>query len=269
MLIDTHSHISDRAFDADRAAVLARAAEAGVTAMVDVGIDLESSRRALACAEAHPQVHAAVGVHPHEGDGVDAATIDALRALARGSRRVVAVGETGLDFYRNRSTREGQVHSLRLHMALARELSLPLILHLRSSANAGPGATDAYETMIALLREEGAGLRGVSHCFSGTVALGEAFVALGFDVSFAGNATYPAAQVLRDAARALPLERIVVETDCPYLAPQGRRGKRNEPALVRETAEALAKARGMPLADFAAATTANARRLFGIAGAAS
>jgi len=266
MLVDTHAHVSGDAFDQDRPAVLARAREAGVAAIVDVGIDLASSRRAVAFAEANEGAYAAIGIHPYDGDMVDEGVIAELRAIAKGSAKVKAIGETGLDFFRNRSSREGQIRAVKLHMDLARELSLPLVLHLRSSASAGAGAQDAYETMIELLRAEAPGLRGISHCFSGTPALGEALVALGFHVSFAGNATYPAAQVLRDTAKALPLDRILVETDCPYLSPQGFRGGRNEPGHVRLTAGKLAEVRGMTLTEFGAATSQNARKLFGIEG---
>jgi TatD DNase family protein len=263
MLIDTHAHVSDAAFNKDRPEVLARARAAGVRAFVDVGIDLATSRRALAFAAQHDDIYAAIGVHPHEGDSVDDATIAELRDLARGNAaKVVAVGETGLDFYRNRSSREGQTRGLRAQLDLARELDLPVILHLRSSANAGEGAMDAYEGALAVLKESGRGLTGVSHCFSGTPALARALVDLGFYVSFAGNSTYPNAGVLREAAKEVPLDRIVVETDCPYLTPQKWRGQRNEPAYVASTAEALARVRGMGLNEFGEAVSENARRLF-------
>ena len=267
MLIDTHSHVSDSGFNADRAAVLARAREAGVATMIDIGTDIATSRRALKFASENDGVFAAVGIHPHEGDSVDDATIAELREMARANpAKVVAIGETGLDFYRNRSSRDGQVRALKAHFALARELSLPLVLHLRSSATAGEGATDAYETAVELLRAEAPGLTGVSHCFSGTPPLARALCDLGFSISFAGNVTYPNGPVLRDAAREVPLERIVVETDCPYLTPQKHRGKRNEPAFVRLTAETVAQARGISLTELAAATTANAQRLFKLPG---
>lgn len=262
MLIDTHAHVSDAAFNKDRAEVLTRARAAGVEVMVDVGIDVATSRRALAFANQHEGVYASVGIHPHEGDSVDEAAIAELRDLARGNAKVVAIGETGLDFYRNRSSREGQDRGLRLQLDLARELDLPVILHLRSSANAGEGANDAYEAALAVLRESARGMTGVSHCFSGTPAHAKALVDLGFYVSFAGNATYPNAGVLREAAQVVPLDRIVVETDCPYLTPQRNRGQRNEPAYVAQTAEALAQARGMKTGEFAEAVTRNARRLF-------
>lgn len=268
MLFDTHAHIHDEAFNKDRDEVLARAAGAGVDAICDVGTDLHTSRRAVALAagSGRPRVYAAVGVHPHDADGFDAAALEELRALAR-SPGVTAIGETGLDFYRNRSSREGQDRALRAQLDLACETGLAAVLHLRSSANAGEGATDAYEACLRVLDDYRGRLRAVSHCFSGTPALAHAFVERGFYVSFAGNATYPNAPVLREAAKAVPLERIVIETDCPYLTPQARRGKRNEPAYVQLTAEALAAALGIPFAEFAAATTANARRLFGLDGA--
>lgn len=263
-LVDSHAHVSDPAFDADRADTLARARAAGVTTMIEIGTDVETSRRALAHAAREPGVFAAIGVHPHEGDSVGPETIERLREMARGAPagKVVAIGETGLDFFRNRSSREGQRRALRMHLDLARELDLPVVLHLRSSANAGAGATDAYEACLAALREAGPGLRGVSHCFSGTPALAGELVALGFMISFAGNVTYPNAPVLREAAKEVPLDRILVETDCPYLTPQKHRGKRNEPAWVRLAAEAIAGARGAQFEEIARASADNARRLF-------
>ncbi len=261
-LIDTHSHVSDPGFNKDREEVLARARAAGVTIMIDIGTDIGTSRRAVKMAGERADVYAAVGIHPHEADSVTDATIAELREMARSSPKVVAIGETGLDFYRNRSSREGQRASLRRHLDLARELNLPVVLHLRSSANAGEGAADAYEGAVEALKEAGGGLRGVSHCFSGTPALARALVDLGFYISFAGNVTYPNAPVLREAAREVPLDRIVVETDCPYLTPQAHRGKRNEPAYVRLTAEAVAAARGMLYEELSAAIMLNAQRLF-------
>jgi TatD DNase family protein len=262
LLIDTHAHVSGTEFNKDRAEVLARAREAGLVGIVDVGIDLTSSRRALALAAAHADIHAAVGIHPHDADKVDEATLAAVRELARSSPKVVAIGETGLDFYRNRSTREAQEHSLRGHLDIARDLGLPAILHLRSSATAGEGATDAYESALRVLEDYRGAVTGVSHCFSGTPALARALCDLGFFVSFAGNVSYPKAVELHEAARAVPLDRVVVETDCPYLSPQPVRGRRNEPAHVKMTAAAVAALRGVDAALVERATTENARRLF-------
>jgi TatD DNase family protein len=267
MLFDTHAHLHDEAFQKDRAAALARALEAGVEAICEVGIDLLSSKKAVALAAAPPvpgpKIYAAIGIHPHDADRMREGAIEELRRLA-GSPGVVAIGETGLDFYRNKSSREGQERAFRAQLELACDLGLPLILHLRSSAQAGDGALDAYRACLRVLDDYRGAARGVSHCFSGTPEIAQALAERGFYVSFAGNATYPNAAVLREAARAAPLDRILVETDCPYLAPQAHRGKRNEPAFVRETADEIARARGVAFEEIAAATAANARRLFGL-----
>jgi TatD DNase family protein len=268
MLFDTHAHVHDKAYDADRTEVLARARAAGVEAICDVGIDVASSRKAVRLAAAPaasgPRIYAAVGIHPHEADRADPAAIEEIRGLAT-SPGVVAIGETGLDFFRNRSSREGQERALRAQLDLARDLGLAAILHLRSSASAGPGAEDAYRECLRVLDHYAGGVRGVSHCFSGTPELARALVERGFYISFAGNVTYPNAPILREAARAVPLERIVIETDCPYLTPQAKRGTRNEPAYLRETAAEIARARGSSFEEVAAATAKNARALFGIA----
>jgi TatD DNase family protein len=266
VFFDTHAHLTDEQFDEDREAVLDRAREAGLEAIVNIGTDLESSRHAVALAAAPrpggPRLFAAVGVHPYDGDSVDAAAIEALRALAA-APEVVAFGESGLDFFRMRSSREGQERAMRAHLDLARACGKAAVLHLRSSATPGEGAADAYDAALRILADY-ADLRVVSHCFSGTPAHARALAERGFYVSFAGNASYKKADALRAAAREVPLERIVLETDCPYLAPEGSRGKRNEPALVRVTAEAIARAKGVALAELAAAATANARRLFAL-----
>ncbi len=269
MLFDTHAHVHDEAFNRDRADVLARAREAGVDEICDIGIDLASSRKAVALAALSaasgggPRIYAAVGIHPHGADRAGEEALAEVRRLAE-SPGVVAIGETGLDFYRNRSSREGQERTLRAHLDLARALGLAVVLHLRSSATAGDGAEDAYRACLRVLDDYGGAVRGVSHCFSGTPELALALVERGLHISFAGNVSYPGAEVLRDAARAVPLDRIVVETDCPYLAPQARRGARNEPAFVRHTAEEIARARGIALEEVVAATTRNARALFGL-----
>lgn len=268
MLIDTHAHISDGRFDADRAEVLARAREAGIERILDVGIDLGTSRRAVRLARREPLVRAVVGVQPHDADRVDGETMAALRELAQ-DPLVVGIGETGLDFYRDRASRAGQLAALRLHLGLAAELGLPIVLHLRSAATSGEASARAYEVCAEVLADYADAVTPIAHCFSGTVAAAERMVALGGYVSFAGNVTYPKATELREACRAVPLERLLVETDCPYLAPQGRRGQRNEPALVRLTAERIAKERGIAFGELAARASANARRAFVLADAAA
>ncbi len=251
-LVDTHAHLNSREFDGDRPEVLRRAAEAGVEWIVDVGADLAGSRRAVALAAAEPHVWAAVGVHPHDAAMFDAAALNELRALAADGR-VLAIGEIGLDYYRDLSPRPLQREALAAQLALAQDLGLPVIVHDR----------DAHDDTLAMLRSAaGRGLRGVMHCFSGGPELARDVLDLGLYIGIAGPVTYPKASRLAEVVRLAPLERLLVETDCPYLAPQAYRGRRNEPAYVRLVAERVAELRGLPLAEVGRITSDNARDLF-------
>lgn len=253
-LFDTHAHLHFPGFDEDRDAVLARARAAGVRRMVTIGTDGETSRAALALAERHPDVWATAGVHPHDAAESDEAAQGEVERIAA-ERRVVAIGEIGLDFFRNLSPPETQERVLRRFLALARRLRKPVVLHCR----------DAHAEILALLGEERvADVGGIMHCFSGDVAIARRCLDLGLLISLAGPVTYPNARALPDVARFVPGDRLVVETDCPFLPPQGYRGKRNEPAYLTITAARVAELRGEPLDDLAARTTANARRLFGV-----
>lgn len=255
MLVDTHAHVDARQFASDREAVIAAAIEAGVEMLVDAGCDLPSSRAAVDLAAQHPgHVFAAVGIHPH-----DASTYSdgALAELGQMAQRpdVVAIGETGLDYYRMHSPREQQLHSLEQQLALARALNLPVILHNR----------DSHADLMAMLREHAQGLRGVFHCFSGDRQMAEECLAFaGFYLSFAGPLTYRANTALAEVAAWAPLDRVLVETDCPYLTPHPFRGRRNEPKHVALVAAKLAELRGLPTAEIAETTTSNARALFGL-----
>ena len=253
-LFDTHAHLHFPGFDEDRDAVLARARAAGVRRMVTIGTDGETSRAALALADRHPDVWATAGVHPHDAAESDAAAQAEVERIAA-ERRVVAIGEIGLDFFRNLSPPETQERVLRRFLALARRLRKPVVLHCR----------DAHAEILALLGEERvAEVGGIMHCFSGDVAIARRCLDLGLLISLAGPVTYPHARALPDVARFVPGDRLVVETDCPFLPPQGYRGKRNEPAYLTITAARVAELRGEPLDDLAARTTANACRLFGV-----
>lgn len=253
-LFDTHAHLHFPGFDEDRDAVLTRARAAGVRRMVTIGTDGETSRAALALAERHPDVWATAGVHPHDAAASDEAAQAEVERIAA-ERRVVAIGEIGLDFFRNLSPPETQERVLRRFLALARRLRKPVVLHCR----------DAHAEILALLGEERvAEVGGIMHCFSGDVAIARRCLDLGLLISLAGPVTYPNARALPDVARFVPGDRLVVETDCPFLPPQGYRGKRNEPAYLTITAARVAELRGEPLDDLAARTTANARRLFGV-----
>jgi len=251
-LVDSHAHVQMRQFDADRAAVIQAAFDAGVAQMVTPGTDVETSRRAIALAEWYPgRIFAAVGTHPHDATTLTDEALDQQRELAR-SPHVVAIGEIGLDYYRDLSPRDIQRDAITRQFALARELDLPIILHNRES----------HADMIALLREHGQGLRGVFHCFIGDQAMARDALDLGFYISFAGPVTYPKNTELAAVAAWAPLDRMLVETDCPYLTPTPFRGQRNEPRHVAQVARRIADLRGLTIDQMAEATSRNAATLF-------
>ena len=251
-LIDTHTHLDDGAFDPDREAVIARARAAGVRAIVNVGFDPARWASTVALCAAHEEIYAVLGLHPHEAGTWDESLARRLRAVLAGPK-VIGLGEIGLDFYRDYAPHAAQRAAFRAQLAIARELALPVVLHSRA----------AEGEVVATLEAEGIG-RGVLHSFSGTVAEARRALALGLHISLTGPVSFPKAASLRELARAIPLDRLLLETDCPYLAPQPRRGRRNEPAFLRFTAEAIAAARGEPVERIIAATGANARALFGL-----
>jgi TatD DNase family protein len=254
-LFDTHAHLHFPDFADDLPAVLDRAREAGVRGILTIGTDVETSRAAIAIAAREPDVWAAVGIHPHEAAAADDAALREIEQLA-GAPRVVAVGEIGLDFFRNLAPRAAQIRCLGALLELARRVGKPALVHCR----------DAHDETLAALAEGRVGdVGGIMHCFSGDAAIAQRCLDLGLHVSIAGPVTYPNARALPDVVRVVPADRLVVETDCPYLPPQPFRGKRNEPAYVAITAARVAALRGEPLDALAAAMTANARRLFGIA----
>ncbi len=247
-MIDTHAHLD--ACDGPSAAVLERAREAGVDRVVTVGTGIDSCRRALQLAGEQQDVFAALGIHPHDAGSADAGRLDELRELLA-HERAVAVGETGLDHYRDYAPRNAQRRLFEGHLALAAEVGLPIVIHSRAAAQ---------ETADML-----AGFSGdvVLHCFS-EVELLDVALERGYYISFAGNVTYPRAPELRDAARAVPEKRILTETDCPYLAPQPVRGRRNEPAYLVHTVDELAVARDTSREELEAIVDANADQLFGL-----
>ncbi|HZV77583.1 MAG TPA: TatD family hydrolase [Candidatus Babeliales bacterium] len=251
-MIDTHCHVHDRAFDADRDEVIARARAAGVSAMVTVGEDVEDSIRAIETAQRY-ELAAAAGIHPHQARNAPGDVASSLRPLLN-LPGVVAIGETGLDYYYEHSPRERQAQVLRAQLRLARETALPVVFHQR----------DAFEDFVAILREEWhAGMRGVVHCFTGTADQARVYVGeFGLFLGIGGVLTFPKAQPLRDAVRAAGAATLVLETDCPYLAPVPLRGKRNEPSFVTHTAIKLAEVLAMPRDELAAITDENALTLF-------
>jgi len=253
-LVDSHCHVAEPQFDADRDAVLARAAAAGVTTLVCVGATGPIARNAPAVALAgrhgEVDVFTTVGVHPHDASTLDDAALAALEALAT-APGVVGIGETGLDYHYDHSPRAAQRDAFTATAALARRLGMPLVVHVR----------DAHVDAACVLRESGIEA-GVIHCFTGDRDDARRYLDLGLSISVAGIVTFKNADALREAVRLVPLDRLLVETDAPYLAPVPHRGKRNEPAHVRVVVEAVAKVRGEPADDVADATAANARRLF-------
>lgn len=254
MLVDSHAHVDTSRFASDREAVIQAAFAGGVTRIIDPGCDLASSQAALALARAYPgSIFAGVGTHPHEATTYTPEVEQHYRAMTR-EREVVAIGEFGLDYFRMLSPRDIQREVFCRHLELAREYNLPCIIHVR----------DAHEDVMELLHAHGQDLRGVFHCFSGTVSQAEECLAFeGFLLSFAGPLTR-AGNELPEVAQMAPLSRILVETDSPYLVPKPVQARRNEPLFVKHTAEKLAQLRGMTLEEIARATTANAERLFGL-----
>jgi TatD DNase family protein len=261
MLFDSHCHLDAAYFPAGADEVLARAETAGVGGFVCIGVgrDLGPARAAIALADRKANVFAAVGVHPHDADTVDAAMIDELRALAR-HPRVVAVGEVGLDFHYDHSPREVQRGVFRSMIALAREVKKPIVIHTRSAA----------ADTLAILDEEGAReTGGIIHCFSEDRAFAECALDLDFDLSFSGILTFKNATAIREAARFAPADRIMVETDSPYLAPVPLRGKPCEPSYIVHTARSLADIRGVSAEDLSEQTTTNVARRLALASVAA
>lgn len=256
MLIDSHAHIQGKEYAGEAAAVIERARAAGVERIIAVGGagDMSSNSDAVALAHSFENIYATVGMHPHDAKGVGPDEVEKLKALSR-EPKVVAIGETGLDYYYNHSPRDVQRRVFAQFIQMARETGLPIVVHERDAAADG----------AELLRSEGEGrLRGVIHCFTGNYQAARAYLDLGFYISFTGIITFKNAETLRDVVRRVPLERMLVETDSPYLTPVPHRGKRNEPAYVRLVAESVASIKGVTLEEVARITTDNGRQLFRI-----
>jgi TatD DNase family protein len=254
LLVDTHCHLADAKFRDDVEAVIARATDAGVVQMISVGAigPIENDRLTVEIAEQHRNIFAAVGVHPHDAKDCTPDRIAQLRDLAA-SKKVVAIGESGLDFHYMHSPPYAQEASLRAHLALAAELDLPIVIHCR----------DAENRLVEIVRETGIPPRGgVIHCFTGDASAAREFLALGFCISFSGIITFKNSAPIREAATIVPDDRVMVETDSPYLAPEPYRGKRNEPAYVTRTLEMLANLRRIDAIALGAQVIANASRVF-------
>ena len=253
MLFDSHAHLDDNRFDADRAETIDRAAQNGVTGIINIGADMASSARSVELASQYPGIYAAVGIHPHDAKAAAEADYEQLAKWAA-QPKVVAIGETGLDYYYDWSPRDVQQAVFIRHIDLARQLGKPLIIHDR----------DAHGDVMDIVKKEAHGLTGVFHCFSGSLEMAREVIKLGFYISIAGPVTFDKSLKLKEIAATVPLEKILVETDSPYLTPHPWRGRRNESAYVRLVAEEVARLRELPLATVAEATTANVKRLFGI-----
>jgi TatD DNase family protein len=254
-LFDTHAHLHFPDYADDLDAVLARARAAGVRAMVTIGTDRGTNRAVVELAQRLPDVWATVGIHPHDASEATEADLGEMERLARANAKVVGLGEMGLDFFRNLSPPDVQRDVFRRQIRIARAVGKPLVVHCR----------DAHEETLALLAEEGArDIGGVMHCFSGDVAMARRCLDLGFFISLAGPVTYKNARALPEVARFVPEDRLVVETDCPYLPPTPHRGRRNEPAYVALTAAHVAGLRGADPDRLGETLTANAATLFGI-----
>ncbi len=270
-LIDSHCHLADAKLRDDLEMVLERAAAAGVDWIVSVGAigSIETDRLTVEIAERHSHVFAAIGVHPHDAKDCGSDRIERLRDLAR-SKKVVAIGETGLDFYYMHSPVEAQRSALRSQLELAATLDLPVVIHVRDREAGGERdssrAPAVWDVLFETVRESGVPRAGgVAHCFTGDRAAAAELLAIGFHISFSGIVTFKNASALRETARAIPEDRILIETDAPYLAPEPHRGRRNEPAYLPLTLDAVAKARAIAPEQLAAQVLANARRLFRIA----
>ncbi|SEA47386.1 TatD family hydrolase [Desulfuromusa kysingii] len=254
LLVDSHAHLDGSQFVDDLDATIDRATANGISHILTIGCDLKSSEQSIAIANKYEHIFAAVGVHPHDAVEIDDESLKILRSMLT-QPKVVALGEIGLDFYRDRSPREIQRYAFRRQIRLAREMGKPIIIHDR----------DAHNEVIQILKEEKSSeIGGVLHCFSGDLQIAEQCLELGFYLSFTGTITYPKNQEIRDVIKHIPIDRMLVETDCPYLSPQKFRGKRNEPALVRYTAEKIAEIKDLTIEDVAIITSANCRSLFGL-----
>lgn len=252
MYFDTHAHLDDEKFDADREEIIEHIKSEGVSLVVNIGADMESSKTTVELAEKYDFIYAAVGVHPYDEPDLTDDDISELKQLAK-SVKVVAIGEIGLDYHFPDTDKEGQKEGFRKQIALAKELNLPYVVHDR----------DSHQDCYDIIKESGY-FRGVMHCFSGSSEFAKQMTDLGFYISFAGTVTFKNAKKVKEAAKTVPIDRILIETDCPYLSPEPNRGKRNNPANVRYTAEVLAEIKGISLDEMAKITMENGKRFYGI-----
>jgi len=262
MLVDSHCHLQDKKFDGDRDKVIKRARDAGVTAMICVGYDVESSRRAVDIANSNDNIYATIGVHPHDAKTVGPREIDELSRLAH-SAKVVGIGEIGLDYYRNLSPQDVQRTAFREQLEMARSLSVPVVIHSREADEETYGIIAEYERQALPDWPKDRPL-GIMHCFAGDLPLALRYIELGFVISIPPTITYPNAERTRAVAGGIPLRWMAVETDAPYLPPQRLRGKRSEPACVVDAVQCIADVRGSTFQEVAERTAISAAWLFGL-----
>ena len=253
MLFDTHAHLNDPAFDPDREALMESFADAGVGLVMNAGCSLESSRDIVAMAEKYPWLYASVGSHPDSASEVDEAVLEEYRKLCKLSGKVKAIGEIGLDYYYEDIPREIQQKAFRMQMALAQDLDLPVIVHERDAHNDGMTIVKEFPKV-----------KGVFHCYSGSAEMARQLVNMGWYIGFTGVLTFKNARKAVETAASIPLDRIVLETDCPFMAPEPFRGKRNHPGYLYRMAEKLAEIRGISVEEVRAATYENGKRLYRI-----
>lgn len=253
LLFDTHAHLDARQFDDDREELLQRLPQAGIQLVMNPGCDVPSSHQACTLAREYPWIYAAVGSHPDAADRIGPDVLETYRTLARENPKVKAIGEIGLDYHYEDIPRKQQIICFREQMALARALDLPVIVHER----------EAHEDALKIL-EDFPDVTGVFHCYSGSAEMAKLLVSRGWYIGFTGVITFKNARKLVETALAIPLERMVIETDCPYMSPEPFRGRRNDPGYISRMAEKLAELRGVPAEEMAAITFENGKRLYRI-----
>ncbi len=253
MLFDTHAHLDDRAFDVDRDALIASLPEQGMELVMNPGCSLESSRNADALSRRYPHVYAAVGSHPDAADEVNDSVLEEYRKLCKLNPKIKAIGEIGLDYHYEDIPRTLQLQAFRAQMALAQELDLPVIVHERDAHADGLSVVDEFSKV-----------KGVFHCYSGSLEMAQELVKRGWYIGFTGVLTFKNARKAVEVAANIPLERLVLETDCPYMAPEPFRGKRNDPSKLYRMAEKLAEVRGLSVEEIHRITTENGKKLYRI-----
>lgn len=254
MFIDSHAHMDDGRFDSDREELLEAMQKNDIDLVVNIGADLSSSINSVRLSEEYDFIYATVGVHPHSAKSMDDNTVSLLKTFAK-KEKVVGIGEIGLDYYYDNSPREIQRKRFIEQINLAKEMDLPIVVHTRDAAG---------DTMDIIREAQDGSLRGVMHCYSGSVEQALEYIDLGFYISLAGPVTFKNARVPKEVAKAVPLDKLLIETDSPYLTPEPYRGKRNNPIYVRQVAEKIAEIKGISVEEVAKATSKNTKELFGI-----